>query len=87
MSHRSKRRKSPRLEELLAELAKDFGKTTRWQALCKEQNASTDADQIRLAEQVLAEPPIGTVAGGYAQWAKLHGAKDRQAPPYKPTGF
>jgi len=87
MSHRSKRGKSPRLKQLLAELAKDFGKTTRWRALCKEQNATTDADQIRLAEQVLAEPPLGTVAAGHAQWARLHGAQDRQAPPYKPTGF
>ena len=87
MSHRSKRSESRSLEQLLIELAKDFGKTTRWQTLCQEQNATTDDEKIRLAEQVLAEPPIGTVAGGYAQWAKLHGAKDRQAPPYKPTGF
>jgi hypothetical protein len=71
----------------LAELGKRFGKTTRWRVLCKEQNATTDADQIRLAEQVLAEPPMGTVAAGHAQWAKLQGAQDQQAPPYKPTGF
>jgi hypothetical protein len=87
MSDRSKQSKDHRLAQLLAELAEDFGKTTRWQALCQEQNATTDADKIRLAEQVLSEPPIGTVAGGYAQWAKLHGAKDREAPPYKPTGY
>ncbi len=76
-----------RLRQLLAELAKDFGKTTRWKVLCQEQNATTDSEKIRLAEQALAEPRMGTVAGGYAQWAKLRGAKDRQAPPYKPTGF
>jgi hypothetical protein len=87
MSHRSRQSESRRLKQLLAELAKDLGKTTRWKALCQEQNAVTDADKIKLAEQVLSEPPTGTVAGGYAQWAKLHGAKDRQAPPYKPTGF
>lgn len=87
MSHRAKRVKSARLKQLLDELAKDFGKTTRWRALCKEQRATTDADQIRLAEQVLAEPSMGTVAAGHAQWAKLHGAQDRQAPPYKPTGY
>jgi hypothetical protein len=75
------------LKQLLVELAKDFGKTTRWKVLCKEQNVATDADKIRLAEQILAEPCTGTVAAGYAQWARLHGAKDRQAPPYKPTGF
>jgi hypothetical protein len=75
------------LRKLLKKLAEQFGKTTRWRVLCKEQNAITDVAKIRLAEQVLAEPSIGTVAGGYAQWAKLHGAKDRKAPPYKPTGF
>jgi hypothetical protein len=79
--------KSRRLKQLLAELAKDFGKTTRWRVLCKEQKATTDADKTRLAEQVLAEPSLGTVAAGHAQWARLHGAKDQQAPPYKPTGF
>jgi hypothetical protein len=47
MSHRSKRGKNPRLKQLLAELAKDFGKTTRWRVLCKEQHAAIDADQIR----------------------------------------
>jgi hypothetical protein len=78
---------SDRLKQLLLELSKRFGSTTRWKVLCKEQAAATEADRIRLAEQVLAEPPTDTVAGGYAQWAKLHGAKDQQAPPYKPTGF
>lgn len=75
------------LDELKVQLRSDFGKTTRWRVLCKEQNATSDADQIRLAEQVLAEPPLGTVAAGHAQWARLHGAQDRQAPPYKPTGY
>jgi len=51
-----------RLEELLAELAKDFGKISRWQLLCKNEDAATEADQIRLAEQVLAEPAVGSVA-------------------------
>jgi hypothetical protein len=77
----------PRLEELLTILDKDFGKITRWRALCQEQNAITEVEQIRLAEQVLAEPSMGTVGAGYSQWVKLQGAKDRQAPPYKPTGF
>lgn len=75
------------LERLIEQLAQDFGKITRWQVLCKEQNATTEAHKVELAEQVLAEWSTGTVAGGYAQWAKLHGAKDRAAPPYKPTGF
>jgi hypothetical protein len=75
------------LQKLLAMLSADFGKMTRWRALCAEQGATSDCEKIRLAEQVLAEPSISGVAGGYAQWAKLHGAKDRPAPPYKPTGF
>lgn len=77
----------PRLKQLLVELAKSFGKTTRWKVLCKEQRANCDEARIRLAEQVLAELTLGTVAGGYAQWAKLRGATDQQTPPYKPTGF
>ncbi len=76
-----------RLRLLLIEISKRFGRTTRWKVLCQEQHATSDSDRIRVAEQVLAEPPSDTVAGGYAQWAKLHGAKDRQAPPYTPTGF
>jgi hypothetical protein len=75
------------LQQLLAELAKDFGKSTRWQLLCQEQNATSEADQIRLAEQVLAEPPLGGVAAAHSHWARLHGAKSKPAPPYNPTGF
>lgn len=55
--------------------------------LYKEQNATSEAHQIELAEQVLSEWSTGTVAGRYAQWARLHGARDRAAPPYTPTGF
>ena len=87
MSSRSKRTRCARLQELLAEMGKSFGKTTRWRVLCKDQNATSDAEKIKLAEQVLAEPPIDTVAGGHALWARLRGSKDRQAPPYKPTGY
>lgn len=76
-----------RLEKLIEQLACDFGKVTRWQVLCEEQNATTEDHQIELAEQVLSEWSTGTVAGGYAQWARLHGARDRAAPPYTPTGF
>ena len=75
------------LEKLLAELAKDFGKLTRWQLLCQEQSATTESEQIRLAEQVLSEPPLDSVAAGYSHWARLHGAKSKPAPPYNPTGF
>jgi hypothetical protein len=78
---------SLRLQRLLAELAKAFGKTTRWHVLCQEQNATTESEQIRLAEQVLAELATDTVAAGHAQWARLRGAKDQPAPLYKATGF
>lgn len=76
-----------RLEQLLTELVKDFGKISRWQLLCEQQDATTEAEKIRLAEQVLAEPAVGSVAAGHANWARLHGAKSKSAPPYKPTGF
>jgi hypothetical protein len=75
------------LTQLLTELAKDFGKMTRWQLLCQQQHAVSEAEQVRLAEQVLAEPAVGSVAAGHANWAKLHGGKSKSAPPYKPTGF
>ncbi len=54
---------SQHLQFLIAELAKDFGKTACWRVLCQEQNATTEAAQIQLAEQVLAEPPMDTVGG------------------------
>lgn len=76
-----------RLQELLTELAKDFGKMSRWQLLCEEQHATSEAEQVRIAEQVLAEPAGGSVAEGYSHWARLHGAKSKPAPPYNPTGF
>jgi hypothetical protein len=75
------------LEQLLAELAKDFGKLSRWRLLCAEQKADSEDEQVRLAEQVLAEPADGGVASGYSNWARLRGAKSKPAPPYKPTGF
>jgi hypothetical protein len=76
-----------RLELLLTELAKDFGKMSRWQLLCQQQNATSEAEQVHLAEQVLAEPEIGSVAAGHANWARLRGAKTKSAPLYKPTGY
>ena len=76
-----------RLQELLTELAKDFGKMSRWQLLCEEQHATSEAKQVRIAEQVLAEPAVGSVAEGYSHWARLRGAKSKPTPPYNPTGF
>lgn len=65
----------PKLKKLLAELGRHFGKTTRWRAVCKEQNATTDDERIAVAEQVLQEWSTGTVAELYSHNAKLHGAK------------
>jgi hypothetical protein len=66
---------NPRLQQLLVELGKHFGKTTRWRALCKETNAETDEDKIKLAQQVLGEWSTGTVAEFSSERAKLTGAK------------
>jgi hypothetical protein len=62
-----------RLNKLKEQLRNDFGKTTRWELLCKEQNVTNEADQLRLAEQVLAEPMTRTVADWYSCWTKLYG--------------
>jgi hypothetical protein len=51
-----------RLDDLKAELDTMFGRHTKWRLRCKDQNATSEMDQIRLAEQVLAEPCTGTVA-------------------------
>jgi hypothetical protein len=66
---------SPRLQQLLVELGKHFGKTTRWRALCKENKATTDDEKIKVAEQVLGEWSTGTVAELSSHRAKLGGAK------------
>jgi hypothetical protein len=76
------------LDELLTELSKVFGRLTKWRLRCKEQNATSEADLIRLAEQVLAEPCTGTVAEGYSHWLRLNGAQSIPCPyPYTPTAF
>jgi hypothetical protein len=54
------------LEELLGELGQVFGRLNKWRLRWKEQNATTEADLIRLAEQVLAEPCTGTVVEGHS---------------------
>jgi hypothetical protein len=66
---------NPRLKQLLVELGKHFGKTTRWRALCKERQATVDEEKIKLAEQVLGEWSTGTVAELASHRAKLGGAK------------
>jgi hypothetical protein len=71
------------LDELLTELSKFFGRHKKWRLRCKEQNATTEADLIRLAEQVLAEPCTGTVTDGYSHWLRLNGTQSIPCPyPY-----
>ena len=76
-----------RLDEVRAELAKTFGKTTRWQVLCRQNDATTDCEKIKVAEQVLAEPCTGTIAEAQGHWLELQGVESEPSPPYKPTGF
>jgi hypothetical protein len=64
-----------RLDDLLTELGKHFGKLTRWKALGQERDASTDEDKIRLAEEVLAAYSTGTVAEWYRYHLRLQGRK------------
>jgi hypothetical protein len=64
-----------RLEELLAELGKHFGKLTRWRALCQERDTTTDEGKIRLAEEVLSAYSTGTVAEWHSFHLRLQGKK------------
>ena len=63
-----------RLDGLLTELVKHFGKLTRWRALCLEREVTTDEEKIRLAEEVLANS-TGTVAEWYSYHLRLQGRK------------
>jgi hypothetical protein len=66
---------SQRLDELKAELAKVFGRYSKWQLRCSEQGVTTEQHQIRLAEEVLAEPCTGTVAEARTHALGLQGVK------------
>ncbi len=68
---------SVRLEELRSELFKHFGKITRWKVLCQENQATTDEEKIRLAEEVLRSPSTGTVAEWWGSHLRL---KNNEAP-------
>jgi hypothetical protein len=79
---------SKRLYELRTELAKVFGRYSKWELRCKEQNASTETEKIKLAEEVLAEPCSGTVAEARTHALGLQGVNTKPARhPYKPTGY
>ena len=64
-----------RLKELRTELFNYFGKITRWKVLCQEQDATTDEEKIRLAEEVLRTPSTGTVAEWWGSHLRLKGSK------------
>ena len=64
-----------RLEALKRQLWADFGKTTCWQWLCKDRNATTEPEQIAVAEEVLAMPRMGNVAAAQTYWLRLQGEK------------
>jgi hypothetical protein len=64
-----------KLEQLRSELFEHFGKITRWKVLCQEQDATTDEEKIRLAEDVLRTPSTGTVAEWWGSHLRLKGKK------------
>ncbi len=64
-----------RLDELKAELGTLFGRYTKWRLRCKEQHVTSEADQIRVAEQFLAEPCTGTVAEWQCYLLALQGVE------------
>ncbi len=64
-----------RLDELRKELGTVFGRLTKWRARCQERNALTEAEQIKLAEEVLAEPCSGTVAEARTHSLSLEGVQ------------
>ena len=70
-----KKTDAERLDELKAELAKQFGKFTRWRSLCQEQNIISVGEQIRVAEEVLAAPYTGTNAEWLTYHLRLRGGK------------
>jgi len=66
---------SDRLNHLLTEINNVFGRYSKWQLRCQEQNATTEEQQIKLAEDVLAEPCTGTVAEARTHRLGLQGTK------------
>ncbi len=69
----------------MSKLALDFGKTTRWRLFCKERNAQSEEEKILIAEEILAEPPMGSVAAFGSHLARLHGAKQHDSPTMEET--
>lgn len=76
---------APCLEQLVKQF--NMAKLQHFQRLCKEQKADKDAEQIKIAEEVLSWGPLDNVGASNSAWLSLQGAKTVKAPPYKPTGF
>lgn len=66
------------LRELRDRLLNDFGKTTRWELLCKQRHVTTLAEKTRLAQEVLSQPMTRTVAEWYTCWTMLYGFSSRR---------
>lgn len=59
------------LEALRKELAKTWGRQTRWERICMENKATTIQEQIDCAEAALAKPHSGSWAEGMADDWKI----------------
>ena len=70
-----RRSNDDRLEELKAEFSGQFGKFTRWKAMCQERDVTNVEEKIRLAEEVLASPSTGTNAEWLTHHLRLQGGK------------
>lgn len=64
-----------RLGELKAGLSRQFGKFTRWKAICVERDVTTVEEQIRLAEEVLTASSSGTNAEWLTHHLRFKGGK------------
>lgn len=64
-----------RLGELKTELARHFGRLTKWRALCMERDVTNVKEQVRLAEEVLKAPSTGTNAEWLSHHLRLKGGK------------
>lgn len=69
-----------RLTEILKKL--NYAKTLHWERLCKEQNATCEEEQIRLAVEVLSWPLLDTGAASQSEWLKRRGAKTIKVDDY-----
>lgn len=60
------------LEALRKEMAKTWGRQTRWQRICLERGATTINDQIACAEEALRQYHGGSWAEGLADSCRIN---------------